>query len=175
LCSLLASLKDTDHQLFEHSSLLKASGIGGVSSNISCRSGLQKGFNITIESLQPINGVISHFGFKHCKFQEDVRLDSIFWVNIGKYVYNWDCIGIVQDEKNMKVFKVTGQINKPRLSTPFVRELLADKSEHAVEKVYAEIGSRHRVKRMHIKIISAEEISAEAIENPILKKLVTGE
>jgi len=75
----------------------------------------------------------------------------------------------------MKVFKVTGQINKPRLSTPFVRELLADKSEHAVEKVYAEIGSRHRVKRMHIKIISAEEISAEAIENPILKKLVTGE
>ncbi|MCL2358719.1 MAG: 50S ribosomal protein L18a [Nitrososphaerota archaeon] len=75
----------------------------------------------------------------------------------------------------MKVFKVTGEINKPRLSTPFVRELLADKSEHAVEKVYAEIGSRHRVKRMHIKITGAKEISAEDIENPILKKLVTGE
>jgi len=75
----------------------------------------------------------------------------------------------------MKVFKVTGKINKPMLSTPFSRELLADKSEHAVEKVYAEIGSRHRVKRMHIKIISAEEVAAENIENPILKKLVTGE
>jgi len=74
----------------------------------------------------------------------------------------------------MKVYKVTGEINKPRLSTPFVRELLADKSEHAVEKVYAEIGSRHRVKRYHIKITSSQEISADQIENPILKKIVSG-
>jgi large subunit ribosomal protein LX len=72
----------------------------------------------------------------------------------------------------MKAFKVTGKISKPRLSTPFSRELLADKSEHAVEKVYAEIGSRHRVKRHHIKIISVAEISKEQIENPILKKIV---
>ena len=72
----------------------------------------------------------------------------------------------------MKVFKVTGQISKPRLKTPFARELLADKSEHAVEKVYAEIGSRHRVKRCHIKIIEVKEISADQIENPILKKIV---
>jgi large subunit ribosomal protein LX len=74
----------------------------------------------------------------------------------------------------MKAYKVTGEINKPRLSTPFVRELLADKSEHAVEKVYAEIGSRHRVKRYHIKITSSQEISADQIENPILKKIVSG-
>ena len=74
----------------------------------------------------------------------------------------------------MKAYKVTGTINKPRLSTAFARELLADKSEHAVEKVYAEIGSRHRVKRHHIKIISAEEISAEQVINPILKKIMTG-
>jgi large subunit ribosomal protein LX len=75
----------------------------------------------------------------------------------------------------MKAYKVTGEINKPRLSTPFVRELLADKSEHAVEKVYAEIGSRHRVKRHHIKITSSEEISVDQIQNPILKKIVVGE
>ena len=74
----------------------------------------------------------------------------------------------------MKTFKVTGTINKPRLSTSFVRELLAEKSEHAVEKVYAEIGSRHRVRRFHIKIISSEEISVEQIKNPILKKIVSG-
>jgi large subunit ribosomal protein LX len=75
----------------------------------------------------------------------------------------------------MKAFKVTGEINKPKLKTPFVRELLAYKSEHAVEKVYAEIGSKHRVKRCHIKIANVTEISAEEIENPILKKIVTGE
>ncbi len=74
----------------------------------------------------------------------------------------------------MKTFKVTGTINKPRLSTSFARELLAEKSEHAVEKVYAEIGSRHRVRRHHIKIISSEEISVDQIKNPILKKIVAG-
>jgi large subunit ribosomal protein LX len=72
----------------------------------------------------------------------------------------------------MKAFKVTGQINKPRLSTPFVRELLADKSEHAVEKVYAEIGSRHRVKRFQIKISSSKEVTADEIVNPVLKKIM---
>jgi large subunit ribosomal protein LX len=75
----------------------------------------------------------------------------------------------------MKAFKVTGEINKPKLNTPFIKEVLADKSEHAIEKVYAEIGSKHRVKRCHIKITNVEEIAAEKIENPVIKKLVTGE
>ena len=74
----------------------------------------------------------------------------------------------------MKTFKVTGTIKKPRLSTSFVRELLADKSEHAVERVYAEIGSRHRVKRYHIKITSSQEITVDQVQNPILKKIMGG-
>jgi large subunit ribosomal protein LX len=77
--------------------------------------------------------------------------------------------------KKMKAFKVTGAINKPRLATPFVKEVLADKSEHAVEKVYAEIGSKHRVKRCHISITNVQEETADQIENPILKKIVAGE
>ena len=76
---------------------------------------------------------------------------------------------------NLKVFKVTGEIYKPNLKTPFVRELLADKPEHAAEKIYAEIGSRHRVKRHHMKVLSVEEIPVDQIDNPILKKLVAGE
>lgn len=75
----------------------------------------------------------------------------------------------------MKVFKVTGEINKPNLRTPFLKEVLADKSEHAVEKVYAEIGSKHRVKRCHIHIGNVKELASEEIENPIIKKIVTGE
>ena len=75
----------------------------------------------------------------------------------------------------MKVFKVTGEIHKPNLKTSFNQEIMAAKPEHAVEKVYAEIGSRHRVKRHHIKIINVEEVQPEQITNPILKKLVAGE
>jgi len=75
----------------------------------------------------------------------------------------------------LKVFKVTGEILKPNLKTSFRKEIVAAKSEHAVEKVYAELGSKHRVKRFHIKITSVEEILPEQIENPLLKKMITGE
>ena len=75
----------------------------------------------------------------------------------------------------MKVFRVTGEINKPNLQTPFAKEVVVAKPEHAVEKVKAEIGSKHRVKRHHIKIFKVEEISLDEIENPILKKIVAGE
>jgi len=77
--------------------------------------------------------------------------------------------------KRLKVFKVTGEILKPNLKTSFRKEILAEKAEHAVEKVYAELGSKHRVKRHHIKITSVEEVPPEQIEDPLLKKMVTGE
>ena len=73
----------------------------------------------------------------------------------------------------MKVFRVTGKIYKPNLKTEFVREMIADKPEHAEERVYAEIGSRHRVKRCHMKVTQVEEVPIEEIENPVLKKMVT--
>ena len=73
----------------------------------------------------------------------------------------------------MKVFRVTGKIYKPNLVTDFVRELVADKAEHAEERVYAEIGSRHRVKRCHMKVTKVEEVTPEEIANPILKKMVS--
>jgi large subunit ribosomal protein LX len=75
----------------------------------------------------------------------------------------------------MKVFRVSGEINKPNLKTTFQKEVIALKPEHAVEKVYAELGSKHRVKRFHIKIANVEEIPPQEIANPLLKKLVTGE
>jgi len=75
----------------------------------------------------------------------------------------------------LKVFRVTGEIKKPNLKTTFKKEIIAVKAEHAVEKVYTELGSRHRVKRFHIKIASVEEVPPDQIEDPTLKKLVTGE
>jgi len=72
----------------------------------------------------------------------------------------------------MKIFRVTGKIYKPNLTTDFVREMMADKPEHAEERVYAEIGSRHRVKRCHMKVLTVEEVPVEEIQNPILKKIV---
>jgi large subunit ribosomal protein LX len=77
--------------------------------------------------------------------------------------------------RRLKVFRVTGEVLKPNLKTSFRKEILAEKPEHALEKVYAELGSKHRVRRHHIKITGVEEIPPDQIDNPLLKKIVTGE
>lgn len=75
----------------------------------------------------------------------------------------------------MKVFRVTGEIRKPNLKTQFRKEVIAVKPEHAVEKVYSELGSRHRVKRFHIKISKVEEVAPQDIEDPLIRKILIGE
>lgn len=75
----------------------------------------------------------------------------------------------------MKIFRVTGEIHKSNLKASFKKEVIALKPEHAIEKVYTELGSKHRVKRSHIRITSVEEVQPEDIKDPVLKKLVTGE
>jgi large subunit ribosomal protein LX len=75
----------------------------------------------------------------------------------------------------IKVFRVSGEIRKPNFQTEFRKEVRALKPEDAVEKVYMELGSKHRVKRFQIRISGVEEICAEEIENVIVKKMTEGE
>jgi large subunit ribosomal protein LX len=65
----------------------------------------------------------------------------------------------------VRKYQVTGRITKPNLQTRFVREVLATKSIDAIEHIYTNIGSRHRVKRHHIKIDNVEEIEIEDVDN----------
>jgi large subunit ribosomal protein LX len=75
----------------------------------------------------------------------------------------------------VKVFRVTGEIVKPNLKTTFKKEIRALSPENAKEKVYTDIGSRHRAKRFQIRIQKVEEVSSEEIENPLIKRLTLGE
>jgi len=75
----------------------------------------------------------------------------------------------------VRVFRVIGKIMKPNLKTTFQREVRALKPEDAKEKILTELGSKHRVKRFHIKILKIQEISPEEIENPLIKKLTVGD
>lgn len=72
----------------------------------------------------------------------------------------------------LKIFRISGKILKPNLETSFEKEAIALKPEHAVEKIYAELGSKHRVKRHHIKILRVEEIKPEEVKDPIIKKML---
>lgn len=75
----------------------------------------------------------------------------------------------------VKIFRVTGEIKKPNFNTSFRKEIRALKTEEAVDRVFKEIGSRHRAKRFQIKILKVEQISPEEATDPIVKKLSLGE
>ena len=62
-----------------------------------------------------------------------------------------------------KVYRVKGEIMKKHFFEPLTFNTLvkAAKEEHAVERIYAEMGSRHRAKRNEVKIESVTEEQVE--------------
>jgi large subunit ribosomal protein LX len=74
----------------------------------------------------------------------------------------------------VKIFRVTGKIDKPNWKTNFSKEVRALKPEHAVEKIYKELGSKHRAKRFQIKILKVEEITLEEVTDLTIKRLAAG-
>ena len=77
----------------------------------------------------------------------------------------------------VKVFRVSGEMMLShdrfpewRNFTIYVRAL---KPEHAVEKVYSELGSRHKLRRYHIKIRSVEEVPLEEVDDLAIHRLAT--
>jgi large subunit ribosomal protein LX len=75
----------------------------------------------------------------------------------------------------VKVFRVVGKIAKPNYQTDFRKEIRSLKPEEAVEKVYMEIGSKHRAKRSQIKVLKVEEIGFDDVSDPTIRKLTAGE
>ncbi len=75
----------------------------------------------------------------------------------------------------VKIFRVSGEINKPNYKTTFKKEIRALKNEDALDRVYKEIGSKHKVKRFQIRILKIEQITLEEVSDPVIRKMSSGE
>jgi large subunit ribosomal protein LX len=66
----------------------------------------------------------------------------------------------------VKIYRITGQIDKKHFFEPlrFRKDIAAAKKNHALERIYAEMGSRHRAKRHQITIFHVEEVMLEEKE-----------
>jgi large subunit ribosomal protein LX len=71
--------------------------------------------------------------------------------------------------EEVKIFKISGKMllshdrfPEWRKFSVYVRAL---KKEHALERVYSELGSRHKLKRYHIKIEEVREVPLEEVED----------
>ena len=62
----------------------------------------------------------------------------------------------------VRTFKITGEIKKGQTRIPFAVDINALKQEHAMQRLYADMGSRHRARRFEITIESVEEVNPEA-------------
>lgn len=64
----------------------------------------------------------------------------------------------------VKTFRITGEVKKPRTMIPFAIELRATKEQEAIERVYTEMGSRHKARRLEIKLEKIEELKTSEME-----------
>ncbi|MCC6058289.1 MAG: 50S ribosomal protein L18a [Desulfurococcaceae archaeon] len=77
--------------------------------------------------------------------------------------------------REVKVYRITGfmligQDKYPQWAK-FVKEIRALKPEHAIERLYSELGSKHKVKRANIKIVDIVEIKPEEAEDRLARDL----
>ena len=71
-----------------------------------------------------------------------------------------------------KIFRIQGKFLMGDDLKPFTKELKAIKEEEVYEKIFSEFGSKHHISRDQVKIDTIEEISAEEVQDPIIKALV---
>jgi large subunit ribosomal protein LX len=72
-----------------------------------------------------------------------------------------------------KIFRVQGKFIMGDSFKPFTKELKATSEDDIKEKIYSEFGSKHHIGRNQIKIQKIEEISAEEVQDPLIKALVS--
>jgi large subunit ribosomal protein LX len=72
----------------------------------------------------------------------------------------------------MKAFRVTGTFLMGRAWQRFRKEVAAPDKDAALEKIYSDLGSKHRVKRRAVRVRSIEELPKDAVTNPVVAHLV---
>lgn len=66
----------------------------------------------------------------------------------------------------MQIYRIRGWFRQGLYRQNFTRELLALNREQALERVYSEFGSRHKLKRNQIIIEDVAEIKPEEVTDP---------
>lgn len=64
----------------------------------------------------------------------------------------------------VKTFKITGEVKKARITIPFAVEIRATKDRDAIERLYTDLGSRHKARRSEVKLKKIEELKVESTE-----------
>ncbi len=74
---------------------------------------------------------------------------------------------------SVKIYRIKGLMKLRTGETQkFSIELTALREEHALETLYSLLGSRHKLKRKHIKVESIEEVKPEEVKSDYIRDLL---
>lgn len=71
-----------------------------------------------------------------------------------------------------KIYRIQGKFMMGDNLKPFTRELKATNEEEIKERIYSEFGSKHHIKRSKVKIEEIIEISADEVQDQVVKALL---
>jgi large subunit ribosomal protein LX len=74
----------------------------------------------------------------------------------------------------MKGFLVRGTVRMARDWTKFAKEVAADSPESAIERVLSDLGSKHRLPRMRIKVKEVTDLPIDQVTDPVVRFRIEG-
>ena len=75
---------------------------------------------------------------------------------------------------SVKIFRVEGVVVKLNHTMPFSKDVRALNKKNAVDKAYADLGSQHRARRVHVKISLVDEVSLTEVKDTAIRELSEG-
>lgn len=71
-----------------------------------------------------------------------------------------------------KIYRIKGRFVMGHQTQVFTKELKSMNEENIYEKIYSEFGSKHGINRNQINIEEIKEISADEVNDPLVKALL---
>jgi large subunit ribosomal protein LX len=66
----------------------------------------------------------------------------------------------------VNIYRIKGRFKQGLFTQSFSRELAAASKEQALERIYSDFGSRHKIKRNQINIEEVVELKPEEVKDP---------
>ncbi len=73
----------------------------------------------------------------------------------------------------VKTLRVSGRIVHGLRTFTFIKDVRALSEKEALEKVYNEVGAKHKLKRYQVKITKIESIDPSSSKDPLIAKIAS--
>jgi len=78
---------------------------------------------------------------------------------------------LIGDNMTIKVFRISGEFTQAQKKQPFTMEIRALNAGTAIQRVFSNLGSKHKLKQRGISIKEVKEIEAKDAKDLLVQQL----